>query len=55
LAFVSSRTSDSIAKMSNRRTIVQLFLILRDFDDAGSLRELRDDKFVSASDMREFN
>jgi hypothetical protein len=25
-----------------------LFLILRDFDDAGRLRELRDDTFVSA-------
>jgi hypothetical protein len=55
LAFVSSRTSHRIAKTSNRRTIVQLFLILRDFDEAGSLRELRDDKFVSAIDMRGFN
>jgi hypothetical protein len=40
--------------MSNRRTIARLFLILRDFDDAGSLREMRDDKFVSAI-MRGFN
>jgi hypothetical protein len=55
LAFVSSRTSSRIANMSKRRTIDRMFPILRDFEDAGSLRELRDDKFVSAIDMRGFN